>query len=104
MDNQQEPLSQVVVASYVIRNAQPHAQRWEEKGLALGDVYTNAIRMDALLEEVEELRDALAGNHEHPPQLELLQIGGIVFNWLRLFPREAIDSAFQQIESEHPHG
>ena len=39
-----------------------------------------------LLEEVNELALALEGNHEHPPEYELTQIGGIVLNWLqRLF-------------------
>lgn len=35
-----------------------------------------------LAEEMLELSLALRGQHEHPPWLELVQIGGIVTNWL----------------------
>jgi hypothetical protein len=35
-----------------------------------------------LLAEVAELSYALDGEHEHPPEYELIQIGGIVVNWL----------------------
>jgi len=37
-----------------------------------------------LLEEVAELAAALEGKHEHSPEIELVQIGGIAANWLRL--------------------
>ena len=36
-----------------------------------------------LLSEISELAYALDGEHEHPPELELVEIGGIVVNWLR---------------------
>jgi len=36
-----------------------------------------------LLAEVSELAYALEGEHEHPPEFELTEIGGIVLNWLR---------------------
>ena len=35
-----------------------------------------------LLQEVGELALALEGKHEHPPAVELVQIGGIILNWL----------------------
>jgi len=35
-----------------------------------------------LVEEVLELSMAIRGNHEHPIEIELIQIGGIVLNWL----------------------
>lgn len=35
-----------------------------------------------LVEEVGELAEALAGDHEHEPEDELVQIGGIVLHWL----------------------
>ncbi len=35
-----------------------------------------------LAEEVLELSMALRGQHEHPAWMELIQIGGIVINWL----------------------
>lgn len=41
-----------------------------------------------LLEEVGELALALEGRHEHPPEYELVQIGGIVLNWLRAIMKE----------------
>lgn len=36
-----------------------------------------------LLAEVSELAYALDGEHKHSPESELVQIGGIVLNWLR---------------------
>ena len=36
-----------------------------------------------LLEEVAELAAALDGKHEHPPELELVQIAGICLTWLK---------------------
>ena len=35
-----------------------------------------------LLEEVGELGTSLANDHDHPPELELCQIGSICLNWL----------------------
>lgn len=35
-----------------------------------------------LVEEVLELSQAIRNKHEHPIELELIQIGGIVLNWL----------------------
>ena len=34
------------------------------------------------MEEMAELARSLEGKHEHPPELELIQIGGIVANML----------------------
>lgn len=35
-----------------------------------------------LVEEVLELSQAVRGHHEHPVEFELIQIAGIVLNWL----------------------
>ena len=56
---------------------------------ALRDIGENATThqdkyptLRTLLAEVAELAYALDGEHEHPPEYELVQIGGIVVNWL----------------------
>jgi hypothetical protein len=54
--------------TFIRRNAEQH----EGKQPTLG----------TLLEEIAELARALEGKHEHPPELELIQIGGIVANML----------------------
>lgn len=36
-----------------------------------------------LLAEIAELAYALDGEHQHTPEEELIQIGGIAINWLR---------------------
>lgn len=41
-----------------------------------------------LLVEVAELAAALDGKHEHPPELELVQIAGICLTWLRRMRRD----------------
>ena len=38
--------------------------------------------LQGLVEEVGELASALAGRHEHTPELELRQIAAIAINWL----------------------
>ena len=43
------------------------------------------IDLRMLIEEVGELAEALAGKHEHSPEYELIQIGGIAINWLRQY-------------------
>lgn len=98
---EKETLSSVLVAHFLIRNSQQHAAKWDARGLGADDAPLNAERMRVLVEEVEELAGALVGNHEHPPELELIQIGGIVINWLRQFEREALERAFQQTWEEH---
>lgn len=47
-----------------------------------------------LQREVDELKEALQGIHEDPPELELVQIGGIVVNMLRKYTPEQIEAAF----------
>ena len=56
---------------------------------ALRDIGENATShqekhptLRTLLAEVAELAYALDGEHKHPPEYELVQIGGIVVNWL----------------------
>ena len=40
--------------------------------------------LGTLLEEVAEYARAVEGKHEHTPEHELIQIGGIILNMLRL--------------------
>jgi NTP pyrophosphatase (non-canonical NTP hydrolase) len=46
-----------------------------------------------LLSEVGELADALKGKHEHPKEVELIQIAGICINWLRTMGDFDLDDA-----------
>jgi len=62
---------------------------------------------DTLLEEVAELILSLKGKHEDPPELELVEIGGIAINLLRrLFRREDINTKQikQVVENNSPSG
>lgn len=52
-----------------------------------------------LVEEIGELAAALAGTHEHTPALELVQIGGIVANWLRQYPSSQMEGHLQHRKS-----
>ena len=56
---------------------------------ALSDVRSNAMenafkhpKFTTLLEEFAELVLSLRGKHDHPPELELTQMGGIIINLL----------------------
>lgn len=56
---------------------------------AIEEIRNNALmhnhkrpNLEMLMEEVQELSDALMGIHEHDASFELVQIGGIVTNWL----------------------
>lgn len=51
---------------------QKNAEQHKDKQPTLG----------TLLEEIAELARSLEGKHEHRPELELIQIGGIVTNML----------------------
>lgn len=42
----------------------------------------NNTKLRTILAEVAELAYALDGEHEHPPELELIQIAGICVNWI----------------------
>ena len=57
------------VTKDILRNAAENEQRYPS--------------LRTLLAEVAELAYALDGEHEHDPEYELLQIGGIAINWLR---------------------
>lgn len=59
--------------------------------IVMRTVYENAKRhanyqprpdFSMLAQEVLELSLSLRGRHEHPPEWELVQIGGVVLNWL----------------------
>lgn len=54
-----------------------HDETW------VGD--TEAEWMTGLYTEVKELSRALVGNHEDPPEWEVMQIAAIALNWLRTF-------------------
>ena len=41
--------------------------------------------LGTLMQEIAELMCAFEGKHEDPPELELVQIGGIVINMLRAY-------------------
>lgn len=58
--------------SQAVKFIQKNAAQHEGKAPTLG----------TLLEEIAELARSLEGKHEHPPELELIQIGGIVANML----------------------
>jgi hypothetical protein len=60
----------------IVHNANTHSVS------AYGKSDLQFLRM--LLEEVGELAEALDGAHEHPAEVELVQIAGIALNWLRL--------------------
>ncbi len=58
----------------VIQISVDHEELWRDKG--------NAYWFNKLLAEVYELGASLDNDHEHPPELELSQIGSICLNWL----------------------
>lgn len=97
-----EPLSAVAVASFLIRNSQQHAARWDAYYYLEDEAVLK--RLAALTEEVGELAQSLAGEHSHSPALELIQIGGIVVNWLRHFDRAAVEEAFWRTTTEEHDG
>jgi len=67
--------------SFIAANAVAHAGKQPTLG--------------TLLEEVAELARALEGKHEHPPTLELIQIGGIVANMLTRYSWTDASDAIQ---------
>ena len=44
--------------------------------------YHKSPDLPMLLGEISELAYAIAGRHEHDPEIELMQIAGICVNWL----------------------
>lgn len=58
----------------IVHNRQQHNMIWRDR--------PDSYWLARLVEEVGELAAALEGRHEHTPELELEQIGGIVINWL----------------------
>jgi len=43
---------------------------------------SNERRLLTLLSEIGELADSIKGKHNHPVEVELIQIAGICTNWL----------------------
>lgn len=54
--------------------------------------------LGTLLEEVAELARALEGKHEHPPELELVEIGGIVLNMLTRYATAPVFREARDVE------
>lgn len=53
-----------------------------------------------LLAEIAELAYALDGDHEHPPELELVEVGGIVANMLKGYSLVETQQAVVEREAE----
>lgn len=60
--------------------------------------------LDMLYAEVEELRGALDLSHADAPAYELIQIGGIVINMLKQYPKSVILSELEKIRVRHGIG
>lgn len=71
-----DPIAQAVVDHEAKYNAKG---QWHEKGVAYW--------FNSLVEEIGELGQALNGEHEHPPETELVQIGAIAIGFLRQLKR-----------------
>lgn len=54
-----------------------------------------------LVEELGELSAAMNCRHEHPPALELIQMGGIILNMLERYSDDDIRQALELIEAKH---
>lgn len=82
------------------QNAIFHREKW---GDVIGaDGNPNWPRLLALInEELGELSAAIMGKHEHPPELELIQLGGLILNWLRCYSDEQILSAQELEQAKH---
>lgn len=68
----------ILVLSAVAQNAGYHAERWVKHDPAKLEEQW----LEILENEVQELREAIAGVHEHPAPLELIQIASICTTWL----------------------
>lgn len=72
----------------VIENADHFEYKWKEHK-------TDARKFLSLMEEVGELASSLKGDHEHPMEVELIQIAGICINWLGNIPNLNIDETLK---------
>lgn len=63
----------------VIANAAKHKHGTPPEGW---DYQRDLRYLRSLMEEVGELAAALKGKHEHPMELEVIQVAGICLNWL----------------------
>lgn len=59
----------------ISKNADCFKERWKNKG-------NDERRFLTLVAEIGELADSIKGKHEHPVEVELIQIAGICVNWL----------------------
>lgn len=78
------PMQEEIVAEWgvtesllaVVNLKNKHADTWRNR--------PETYWFQCLMDEVEELADALIGIHEHPPETELMQIASICLNWLEM--------------------
>jgi len=82
------------VINCIIANANQHAYKWDKN-------ISDDHKLVVLLRELGELSNSLYEKHEHPPELELIQISGICINWLRRFPEDKVILALEQTTKEH---
>jgi NTP pyrophosphatase (non-canonical NTP hydrolase) len=86
----QEALSQLLEGSDdALRAINKNARHFESKMWT--DDRPDERRFLSLVSEVGELSDAIKGKHEHPTEVELIQIAGICLNWLRVLDKNGID-------------
>lgn len=83
--------------SMVLDNALRARSRWN-----WNDEINPEHLLAVLMEEVGELSAATMGKHEHDPAYELIQIGGIILNWLHQIPIESVMLAAEQERCKHP--
>lgn len=89
-----KPKKHIVEA--LVRNAEKHEARWTKGPNHPGYMFS-------LVEELGELATALQGKHEHPPELELLQLGGLIINWLQAMGVDADRMAYIESIDEIKH-
>lgn len=99
MTNQRTDQDVDVVIRCISFNAEQHRRKWDAVGI--GDIHTADHRLVVLLRELGELSNSIYGKHEHPPQLELIQIAGIAINWLRQFEPGSVIDALEMTTLEH---
>lgn len=89
----------------VLRNAAKHEHR-HGTPVEGWDQPRDLRYLRSLTEEVGELASALAGKHEHPMELEVIQITGICLNWLnaRGTTEAMLDRVLALDDMKHPNG
>lgn len=80
---------------YLINNADLFWTKWDRAATTDDDWYL------VLLDELFEWRDATQGRHEHKPELEIIQLGGVLLNIMRKYTKEELDEAVKVIRAKH---